>query len=591
MTIGNGIIKWINVRFNACFLPFHSPSGEFVDKQNAHKHFVMVRDPSSGFHYIYLNPEDVTVITIDAPLIVRSVRFNKIHDDDKNYIRTLGDLAGVLGDLVKRFLLRPNIRRVVICMDDIGGNPAAKAGITGKRSHNRNDVPPDLVFEDETEFAGFDIHDIWYSRTHRIQFTEYLTRYFIEFKDILENKQLVIDGGRLPDHNDNLCVLVETGPRKTEINSYNSCYDLRARIMRRDEPGFEACGKTPEGEAKAVAHAIWSGRTDSSVVMISNDGDCFFACILQWRLMLDSRGDPLNNYYIQRKKSMGVQDYSAEDKEKILRRHNNGGDEEPAKKKPRLSRVVYTNQYILVNEMVKGIKEYFEEMKCSTPHPLETFALLAALEGNDYVEKLPWLSFERIMKFFEQNHQRIGDLVSVATDERDKSGKLNKYVVQKEALVRLAYLLYVEKHKKLASYDVDVYADPYGAYEKMLEKVQENKMKSKFPSLANLHRCAHNLAYYLSYFGNSSVHGYTFPSGLEKDDDGFSLYGYGIGDEEKGSHRENIVLCDNVTPGSGAYAEYKKEFTVPKFNQTVLRESSCLYVTAEISDVSNAFDI
>lgn len=217
--------------------------------------------------------------------------------------------------------------------------------------------------------------------------------------------------------------------------------------------------------------------------------------------------------------------------------------------------------------------------------PVELYCFLIALKGNDFVEGLNGLGFEYLeAKVYERLDLTL-KMISVNGQTKafyDVTHPVTYSLVMPRFILWVAHCYLgkfsfmtkskpVNKRKSKKPLDLnDPKHDPdlpifiprwemdeilhlalpknklalaINKYEQIREKIIKYKPNSRTipPDVRKLFGMAHNLVYYLSYFGNGINPIYTFPQGLEIDQEsGFSLYGYSKRDPDGDDSRYNV---------------------------------------------------
>ena len=530
------------------------------DAETDDEQYLYVEIPEKGYKNEWPDSTRVTLCAKDLPIEIRSIKTKPTFEGD-THVKTFGEMMKIIENRVHKLLAKPSLKRVVLCIDDIGLSPKSKLA---KTSDRKKDSSSSMEFDarwpadrnpitEEMEFEGFDINDLWYHQHARVHFTEFITEYFVNNFMMQENKILIIDGARLPNISHTLCIAIETRPEELQESPDGVSMFRRSRIVHRGMTGFEGCGFPPaEGELKIISHALAAPGSGETIIMSSKDGDCIFSAALHWRQMLEASSSSAaaadvgreeeegggggglklrHRYYIQRSESVDHPD--------LLNEHTG---------KPKK---VLRNQYVNLNILLNCIRRYFSHHMPKISHPIETFCILTALEGNDYVRKIPWTSFVPMMDAYSGCYEFVGNLVNV-TEEEGIPG-LYRYTISKNALLRFIFKIYIIKYQNSKIYAEVCPSVPYTRddvpteYMLMLQRAEDHGMTRGPPSLDFVQVTAHNLAYYLAYFGNSSNQDYLIQSGLERDPiSGLSLHGFELVDESKGAIRGNVQFSEKV---------------------------------------------
>ena len=500
MGLGDKVMKELRARFNLVFFPRQagqiipaSPESETEDEQ------ANLSRTKSEDNKVWLWPKLTDAVYdwhIDGSTLLRAQTTSPLYRGRK-CAEHAEDLCKYMEYVIKRTFWTAGARVVTVNIDEPLA-PIAKAPLTYSARYKntvdiRDEWPVENPFEDMYCIRDMDMNSIWTYGLARAHLIEYVTARLVGFKDIPEDRKLVIDGAVVRKHCDfccqaepvkencplpmnhyaTTCISISTaiipglsGEDMTVMNKTVRYVTPRIAVEKGQHPF--GCGYPPaEGELKvfsqiyAVTQSLKCLSEERGMdaipvrktLITSVDGDCIFIALMQWFMRMDKITRRfVNRVYIQRKQSLGTEKYLPEIKRLIA--ETKGIDPNDQEKIDRIrDKVVFCSQYVDMNQLHWDVTKLLE---CCRPkgasssrfYPIETLCLLASLEGNDYVRKVPSLCFKYFLSAYLAHHEDIGVLVSVA--ENDNEIPVRKIRVHMPGFLRLLYHGYVQYRKSYA---------------------------------------------------------------------------------------------------------------------------------------------
>lgn len=466
---------------------------------------------------------------IDASTLLRAQATKPLYRG-RRFAEHACDLCEYLEYVIKRAFWTVGARVVTVNIDEPLA-PIAKAPLTYSSRYEktvdlRGRWPLENPFDDNTNLQELaeslnmpemDMNSVWAYGLAKMHLIEYVTGRLIDFKDMPEDRLLVVDGAVVrkhcvacctaapirPDcpspihHFTTTCIHVDTRlvcgdtnddmvfmdrevryfnsrlavhmgihpfgtgypPAEGELKAFSQIYATTQRLQRSWTACFPA-GTGTDADAEEPRPQVSPPLPPRSMpvrktLITSIDGDCIFIALMQWFMRVDKTTKRfVNQLYLQRKQSLGTEAYLPEIKRLIAEAKGLDPENDADMKKIR-NKVVMCSQYINMNRLQSDIIQLLEPCRPlgsgAKFYPVETLCLMAALEGNDYVRKVPGLCLKYFLNAYLKAHREIGTLLSIVENENEVPVRLVR--VHMPGFLRLLYHAYVEFRKSYAVED------------------------------------------------------------------------------------------------------------------------------------------